>query len=40
MKLKLDGMGEAIQSLNDNLNRMFSLLIMAIVGLALALVVR
>lgn len=40
MKLKVDGMSEAIERLNDSLNKMFSLLIMAIVGLALALVVR
>lgn len=40
MKLKVDGMGEAIERINESLNRMFSLLIMAIVGLALALVVR
>lgn len=36
MKLKVDGMGEAIQSLN----KMISLLFMAIVSLALALLVR
>jgi len=36
MKLKVDGMGEAITSLN----RMISLLFAAIVGLALAILVR